>query len=359
MYFQKGELTVTKEIGEVLDALREGCYPFFLLSPQRFQEAAEFVKLLELAKGESFSGNTVEKDDYVYVLEGAIALRSGQDSYRVVHPKDSRNRPIFMSYLPDSTTMEAMEDTLLCHASSEVLDYLLFWDEASRSIDPGDKETRSRMEMVKRAAAFRRLPPESVWEMIKRMRPMTAKKGQEVVRQGEEGDAYYMLTSGHAEVWEMGLHDEEQVKVNEMQAGDAFGEHALLTGGTRSATVRMMEDGNLLVLDRVDFDELVSKPLFREVDPEKAQRLIAEGYGILDVRYEEEREESYIPGSFLVPLHVLRHRFDEFEKDKSYLVYCRGGKRSSVATLLLNQNQIDAVSLSGGILDWPYELAEG
>ncbi|GMT42998.1 MAG: hypothetical protein IEMM0002_1409 [bacterium] len=38
-----------------------------------------------------------------------------------------------------------------------------------------------------------------------------------------------------------------------------------------------------------------------------------------------------------------------------FVVYCRSGRRSKVAALLLHQRKLDAVSLEGGIMRWPLE----
>src|SRR6202030_4753856 len=42
-----------------------------------------------------------------------------------------------------------------------------------------------------------------------------------------------------------------------LDAGQAFGEMALLDGGTRTATARVTTDSELLVIDRADFEFLV------------------------------------------------------------------------------------------------------
>ena len=78
----------------------------------------------------------------------------------------------------------------------------------------------------------------------------------------------------------------------------------------------------------------------------------------LDVRYEEEYDESYIPGSVLIPLQELRKRFTELDPEVPYIAYCKGGKRSAVASLLLTQRGLEAVSLTGGISEWPYEVVK-
>jgi predicted sulfurtransferase len=46
---------------------------------------------------------------------------------------------------------------------------------------------------------------------------------------------------------------------------------------------------------------------------------------------------------------------DELDKSKKYIVYCHGGSRSAIATLIMTQNQIDVISLEGGIRNWPFE----
>jgi rhodanese-related sulfurtransferase len=73
------------------------------------------------------------------------------------------------------------------------------------------------------------------------------------------------------------------------------------------------------------------------------------------VRYSEEFDEHHIPGATLIPLYELRNRMNELDKGKKYIVYCHGGARSAIATLILTQNQFDVLSLEGGIRSWPFE----
>ena len=39
-----------------------------------------------------------------------------------------------------------------------------------------------------------------------------------------------------------------------------------------------------------------------------------------------------------------------------YIVYCRSGRRSRAAVFLLRERGVQAVSLTGGIREWPYEV---
>ena len=129
-----------------------------------------------------------------------------------------------------------------------------------------------------------------------------------------------------------------------------------MTGGQRNARVRMTENSRLLVLDKKDFDELINAPMIDRVSPRVARAMLDEGAHLLDVRYEEEYEMEYIPGCTLIPLLELRERFNELEDGQDYVVYCHSGKRSDVAAMILRQHKLHAVSLVGGIRDWPYEV---
>jgi len=61
-------------------------------------------------------------------------------------------------------------------------------------------------------------------------------KGTEIIRQGDPGDAFYLLVDGKVQVIRDGAH------VANMGSGDSFGEVALISGEPRNATVRAAED---------------------------------------------------------------------------------------------------------------------
>jgi CRP-like cAMP-binding protein len=72
--------------------------------------------------------------------------------------------------------------------------------------------------------------------------------GQQVVREGDHGDRFYVVTSGHLRV-DRGGHE-----VATLKSGDYFGELALLDPAPRNATVTAVgEPASLVMLTRDAF----------------------------------------------------------------------------------------------------------
>jgi CRP-like cAMP-binding protein len=87
--------------------------------------------------------------------------------------------------------------------------------------------------------------------------------GEIVFRQGDEGDRLYVVKSGVLEVLSTPSDAAEPVPVAYLGTGEVLGELALLTGSTRSATVRSPEHAELFAVDKtVFFDLMDTLPAF-------------------------------------------------------------------------------------------------
>ncbi len=81
--------------------------------------------------------------------------------------------------------------------------------------------------------------------------------GEIICREGDTGDAFFVLRSGAVEVVARGAAGQE-THVADLTAPAFFGEIALLTGDPRTATVRAKGDADVLVLERAGFERLFS-----------------------------------------------------------------------------------------------------
>ena len=69
---------------------------------------------------------------------------------------------------------------------------------------------------------------------------------------------------------------------------------------------------------------------------------------LLDVRQPEEYETGHIPGSMLIPLGELEARQGELDRSKKIIAYCRSGRRSMAAAIVLCGLGFEGVQHLGG-----------
>jgi rhodanese-related sulfurtransferase len=90
----------------------------------------------------------------------------------------------------------------------------------------------------------------------------------------------------------------------------------------------------------------------REVSREEAQKMVAEGAQLVDVRADHEWELGRIEGATHLPLAELNERVGEIDRDRPVVFYCRGGNRSTMATEALAAEGFETAKLSEGIVGW-------
>lgn len=212
--------------------------------------------------------------------------------------------------------------------------------------------------LMRQAKGFAKLPTEALIRIYERMIPVTVEAGEEVIRQDMKGDKFYFLRQGCAEVWREELEDDEPRHVATLGTGVCFGEEALILGGARNATVRMITPGELLTLDGESYTELVAKPSVSRISIDEAKQKIARGAHLVDVRYQDEWDEGHLPGAVHIPLSALRDRVREVTPEREVVVYCRSGRRSQVGAFLMAQNGYTAFSMDGGINGWTDEIVK-
>ncbi|MBN9085654.1 MAG: cyclic nucleotide-binding domain-containing protein [Reyranella sp.] len=119
-------------------------------------------------------------------------------------------------------------------------------------------EVGEKLGLLSQCSLLRHLPAEQIEPLLDRVQERNIAAGEVVFREGDRGDALYIVARGTVEV----VHDKAGQTLAELGNGQAFGEMALLSGGTRTATVRAKIDSHLLVIDKADFDRLLAEDPF-------------------------------------------------------------------------------------------------
>ena len=116
-----------------------------------------------------------------------------------------------------------------------------------------DAKDRIRQGVVQNAQGdglLKELTAQQKEDMINAMIEVTCKAGDLVIKQGEDGDHFYLVDSGKFEVY---LKQSGEKALRSYDPGDSFGELALLYNSARAATVKCVEDGVLWALERKAF----------------------------------------------------------------------------------------------------------
>ncbi len=123
-------------------------------------------------------------------------------------------------------------------------------------------------ELVAKVPFFHNIGATLIAEVARLLRPRDHTAGAVIVRRGEPGDCMYFVVEGEVEI-------QLQTGPLYLGAGQFFGELALLTGDPRNATVVATRPCTLLVLDIVDFHELLARQpeLARVIREEARKRL--------------------------------------------------------------------------------------
>lgn len=121
-------------------------------------------------------------------------------------------------------------------------------------------------ELVAKVPFFHNIGASLIAEVARLLRSRDYPAGAVIMRRGEPGDCMYFVVEGEYEV-------QLQTDPIRLGAGHFLGELALLTGDPRNATVVATRDCKLLVLDIVDFHELLARqPELARVIREEARR---------------------------------------------------------------------------------------
>lgn len=336
--------------------------PIRSLSEERLRELADLCHVERVSKNlDPFRMRSIAGQS-VYLIRGELALNySGGGTVTLVGTSGEARHPIGRRG-PMFFSAKAITDIELVRIDDDLLDIMVTWDqlsaaEAAQRVkdEPADGPSLAKWSIMSgmfsvsnlKYGAFSQLPPAHIEELLGRFKRIGAKAGEVIIREGAEGDFYYVIESGKARVERMigGV----SMLLAELKGGDAFGEEALVSEAKRNATVTMRTDGNLLRLDKKEFVELLREPLLHRVSMEEAQQKVQAGAQWIDVRYPSEYQYDQLQGAINIPLSEIRNAFGLLDKDREYIVYCQSERRSSAAAFLFSQRGYRTYLLNGGL----------
>jgi len=116
---------------------------------------------------------------------------------------------------------------------------------------------------LQKTVLFGNLSDDDQQTIMRAMESKSAKSGEDIIKQGADGDYFYVLASGSASAY-VKTGSDPAVKVCDYGAGGCFGELALMHGDPRAATVTANADCDLWALDRDTFRRIVMLAAYKK-----------------------------------------------------------------------------------------------
>ncbi len=315
------------------------------------------VQLRELSPGQVlFKEGDTEKRT-IYIVTGILELQDQGKVVGIVEGGSDFARNPIAPVFPRRVTAKARDRVQFISIDSDLLDVMLTWDQTGTyevselhgQDGGGGGGGEDWMTMLLQTKAFHKIPPANIQAIFMRMQQINYKSGDVILKQGSEGDYFYVLTKGEALVTRETPLSKDGIKLAALNVGDTFGEEALISDAKRNATVTMVSDGSVMRLGKEDFKTLLNEPMLDWVDVAGAKKIVQEGGQWLDVRLPSEFDNQHLDDAINIPLYFMRLKISTLDKDRNYVLCCDTGRRSSAGAYILSERGFKAFVLRGGI----------
>jgi CRP-like cAMP-binding protein len=327
------------------------------LKPENLNALARKASLRELQLDRALFKEGDNDKRTIYLVSGVVELLQDGQTVAIVRAGTPEARNPLAPIMPRRYSAVVASDRIeYLSIDSDLLDVMLTWDQTG-SYEVGELDSASQandaaddwMTTLLQTKAFHKVPPANIQAIFMRMQRVDFRAGQTVIKQGDEGDYFYVIVKGKCQVTRETPLNKDGIKLAELGMGDTFGEEALISEAKRNANITMLTDGTLMRLGKEDFKQLLNEPMLEYVDQYQAEKLVAGGAKWLDVRLPSEYEGQHLDAAMNIPLYFIRIKLKTLDRNMRYVVYCDTGRRSSAAAYILSERGFQTYVLRGGL----------
>ncbi|MGH9941041.1 MAG: peptidase domain-containing ABC transporter [Pyrinomonadaceae bacterium] len=277
-----------------LKELLQGTTVFSVLSDEELERLGGSFELVHYRLGQAVCRVGDEARDFFIVYSGRARVVAENDAGEDVTVGILTRGNSFgeQGLLTDSQrhyTVRAAGDLALLRLGRADFERLLkAYPELREYFEKYISETSIR-NFLKLSTVLSPLSPAEIRDLLGSMQVREFAADEAIVREGEAGDAFYVLRSGSAKVVKNGRNGGRIV--NQLKAGDTFGELALLLGQPRAASVITQEASSVFRLERDDFERIIA------ASPKVKDALvnIASKYSEVELRQAGNEESATAP----------------------------------------------------------------
>ncbi len=319
--------------------------------PKRYQD-----EILSRSQVQEFAPNDFifrvgednEKD--FYLLEGSVELldksgkvvktltHSGQQSLELIDHSRPRN---FTARSTQASKVFVTRRTFFDTLNSAESDL-----NATVEVNEIDMEGSGNwMLHMLNSSVFSTLPPENLQQIFISMETIKVQAGTTLITQGQPGEYFYLIQYGDCVITHTDPAGETK-ELYHLDSGETFGERSLILEGPSDVTVEAITDGVVMQIPKETFKELIQDPLLERITIEKADTLIAEGAGWIDVRTPEKYKELAIKNSLNIDLNALYTASKGLDNNKTWIVCGDSPEQAMASAFLLSIKGFSVYSLT-------------
>ncbi|MDH5323971.1 MAG: cyclic nucleotide-binding domain-containing protein [Gammaproteobacteria bacterium] len=332
--------------------------PFGDLDDAQLKELHNRYSIETFASGKQiFKKGTTDNKAY-YLLSGQVKLMYAKGNVKWIQADSKESRYALTPVQPRKATAIARGKVSVLSIDMSIFEEVINMGYRD-GYEVGELELNEQdwMNAFLQSSIFVKLPATNIQALMMRLKERKVNANEVIIRQGDDDGNYYIIKSGRCRVVRKHSPQDNEVELAVLGPGSGFGEESIITHNRRGATITMMEDGQLMVLSRDDFSELLVEPLIAHVGYDEVA--YQDNTIFMDVRYYDDYIRDGINGSLFAMLSELRGKLKKLDANKRYVVCSNTGSRAAAAAFLLCQQGLDAVVLRYGLENLPDSVKRG
>jgi len=338
--------------------------PLSTIPTDHFEQICDQLVVVE-AKANTFLFKKNDTDKaLIYLIKGSISLQSDSLIVDCIDSGSESSRFALAHQLPRKIDAFTLTKVRFLRLDINILDTLpeISQDQEETSFmaidepeEDNDVDDDDWMTTLLKSPIFRALPPANLQQIIISLEEISFQKGEFIIKQGEQGDFYYLIKKGHCLISRKPSENAKEIKLAHIRSQETFGEDSLLSGNPRNVSIRAITTVTLLRLSKDKFISLIKDPSLKFIQQSAIENELNNGAILIDVRAPDEYKEHHLPHSLNIPFFSLRVQLKSLDKARPVIVICGNGKTSEAAAFLLLRNKIQAQIVEGGMESIPAE----
>jgi len=237
----------TPDQTELIRSALIGNFIFAGIGDEEINLLVNAMKIENVEKGQVIITEGDEGDFFYIIGEGSFTVIKGKSVVITLKPGQGFGELALMSSTPRVATVRADTPGLLFSLDRDTFRYILAHSSAAKSA--------MITKALGKVSILEGLRPEEFHKLVDAVEVMKYNQDDYIIKKGTEGDVFYIIQEGKVKVTDIG--SASQYSAHELEAGNFFGERALMTAEPRSANVIAVTKVQVLALDRNSFNAIL------------------------------------------------------------------------------------------------------